>query len=79
MGEGVDWRLCSYTSAGVELDGAGHNSLGAWLWLAERRLTGDEPAATRGQRIGAEVLQVEMIRAPGEPVRTSGRRIWPPA
>jgi trans-2,3-dihydro-3-hydroxyanthranilate isomerase len=65
----ADWWLRSYTPAGVEVDGAGHNALGAWLWLAEQGLTGDAPAVTMRQRIGAEVLAVEILRAPGEPVR----------
>src|SRR3954470_2899285 len=67
--QGVDWRLRSYTPAGVEVDGAGHNALGAWLWLADQGLTGDRPAVTMRQRIGAEVLAVEILRAPGQPVR----------
>lgn len=66
---GVDWRLRSYTLAGVEVDGAGHNALGAWLWLADQGLTGDRPAVTMRQRIGAEVLAVEILRAAGRPVR----------
>jgi predicted PhzF superfamily epimerase YddE/YHI9 len=28
----ADWKLRSFTAAGVEVFGAGHNSLGAWLW-----------------------------------------------
>ncbi|GAA3396658.1 PhzF family phenazine biosynthesis protein [Cryptosporangium minutisporangium] len=67
--EGVDWRLRSYTPAGVEVDGAGHNALGAWLWLADQGFTGDQPAVTMQQRIGAEVLAVEILRVAGEPVR----------
>ncbi|KUL26935.1 phenazine biosynthesis protein PhzF family [Actinoplanes awajinensis subsp. mycoplanecinus] len=67
--DGVDWRLRSYTPAGVEVDGAGHNALGAWLWLAEQGLTGDAAAVTMRQRIGAEILAVEILRAPGRPVR----------
>ncbi|MET0494691.1 MAG: PhzF family phenazine biosynthesis protein [Actinoplanes sp.] len=66
---GVDWRLRSFTAAGVEVDGAGHNALGAWLWLAEQGLTGDGPAVTARQRIGPEVLAVEILRTPGEPTR----------
>ena len=31
----ADWRLRSFTAAGHEIFGAGHNSLGAWWWLAE--------------------------------------------
>src|SRR5262245_43596955 len=30
----ADWRLRSFTPAGVEVGGAGHNALGAWWWLA---------------------------------------------
>jgi PhzF family phenazine biosynthesis protein len=67
--DGVDWRLRSFTPAGAEVEGAGHNALGAWLWLADQGLTGDGPAVTLRQRIGAEVLPVEIRRAPGEPVR----------
>ena len=33
--ESADWRLRSFTAAGHEVFGAGHNSLGAWWWLAE--------------------------------------------
>jgi trans-2,3-dihydro-3-hydroxyanthranilate isomerase len=32
--DGVDWRLRSFTPAGIEVRGAGHNALGAWWWLA---------------------------------------------
>lgn len=67
--EGVDWRLRSFTPPGAEVDGAGHNALGAWLWLADRGLTGERPAVTMRQRIGAEVLAVEILRVPGEPTR----------
>jgi trans-2,3-dihydro-3-hydroxyanthranilate isomerase len=67
--EGVDRRLRSFTPAGAEVDGAGHNALGAWLWLADQGLTGDRPAVTMRQRIGAEVLAVEILRVPGEPTR----------
>ena len=67
--EGIDWRLRSYTPAGAEVEGAGHNALGAWLWLADQGLTGDQPVVTMRQRIGAEVLAVEILRMPGEPTR----------
>ena len=33
---GADNRLRSFTPAGVEVFGAGHNALGAWWWLASR-------------------------------------------
>ncbi|HVD88689.1 MAG TPA: PhzF family phenazine biosynthesis isomerase, partial [Jatrophihabitantaceae bacterium] len=29
----ADWRLRSFTPIGAEVFGAGHNALGAWLWL----------------------------------------------
>jgi PhzF family phenazine biosynthesis protein len=67
--DGVDRRLRSFTPAGAEVDGAGHNALGAWLWLAEQGLTGDGPAVTMRQRIGAAILPVEILRTPGEPTR----------
>ena len=31
---GATWRLRSFTPIGAEVFGAGHNALGAWLWLA---------------------------------------------
>jgi PhzF family phenazine biosynthesis protein len=61
-------RLRSFTPAGVEVGGAGHNALGAWLWLeAAGRLA--PAAAGRGlrQEIAGEVLEVEVRREPGEP------------
>ncbi|GIE85621.1 PhzF family phenazine biosynthesis protein [Actinoplanes regularis] len=66
---GVDRWLRSFTPAGVEVDGAGHNALGAWLWLADQGLTGDQPVVTMHQRIGSEVLAVEVRQTPGEPAR----------
>lgn len=61
--------LRSFTPAGHEVGGAGHNALGAWLWLAENRLATDEPSVTLRQRIGSDVLPVEIRREPGQPVR----------
>jgi trans-2,3-dihydro-3-hydroxyanthranilate isomerase len=66
-------RLRSFTPAGVEVGGAGHNALGAWLWLAAagRLPAGDEGPGGRGpglrQEIAGEVLPVEVIREPGQP------------
>ena len=31
----ADGRLRSFTASGAEVFGAGHNALGAWLWLGE--------------------------------------------
>ena len=61
-------RLRSSTPAGVEVGGAGHNALGAWLWLENAgRLA---PAATTGglwQEIAGQVLPVEVVRTAGQP------------
>ena len=56
--DGVDRRLRSFTPAGVEVGGAGHNALGAWLWLA---LTGQVATGSYTQQIGDDVLGVEVL------------------
>lgn len=61
-------RLRSFTPAGAEVGGAGHNALGAWLWLeAAGRLA--SAAAGRGlrQEIAGQVLPVEVAREAGRP------------
>jgi PhzF family phenazine biosynthesis protein len=60
----ADWRLRSFTPAGVEVLGAGHNAMGAWLWLAH---AGRLPANERQfvQQIGPDLLSVEVDRDPG--------------
>jgi trans-2,3-dihydro-3-hydroxyanthranilate isomerase len=63
---GAVCRLRSFTPTGAEVGGAGHNALGAWLWLAHAgRLT------ARGQNlareIAGEVLPVE-VSGGGAPV-----------
>lgn len=58
--QGADHRLRSFTAAGVEVLGAGHNALGAWLWLAQ---SGDLSPRTTGrwsQQIGGDVLPLEI-------------------
>jgi hypothetical protein len=56
---GATVRLRSFTPGGVEVGGAGHNALGAWLWLESAgRVT---PAAMDGglrQEITGQVLPV---------------------
>ena len=56
---GADWKLRSFTASGAEVFGAGHNALGAWLWLAETGQLGDLdiPRDFR-QEIGPHVLPV---------------------
>jgi PhzF family phenazine biosynthesis protein len=56
---GADRRLRSFTAAGAEVFGAGHNALGAWWWLAAaRRLRLGEGETTFHQQIGDRVLEV---------------------
>jgi len=60
---GATWRLRSFTPIGAEVFGAGHNALGAWLWLAgSGRLPLDSARSTFAQEIGRDVLPVEVIR-----------------
>jgi PhzF family phenazine biosynthesis protein len=60
----ADWRLRSFTPAGVEVLGAGHNALGAWLWLAHSNRL---PAGQRHfvQQIGPSLLGVEVTQVAG--------------
>jgi len=57
---GATWRLRSFTPIGAEVYGAGHNALGAWLWLAFAGRI--ETGAALTQEIGDEVLPVEVSR-----------------
>ena len=50
------WRLRSFTAAGHEVGGAGHNALGAWLWLAHAGRVG---GGAFTQQIGSAVLPVD--------------------
>lgn len=58
---GADHRLRSFTPGGFEVLGAGHNAMGAWLWLA----ASGRLEAGRGryvQQIGDELLPVGVSR-----------------
>lgn len=57
----ADLKLRSFTAAGAEVGGAGHNALGAWLWLAEEGKLGtiDAPRVFQ-QEIAGEVLPIEL-------------------
>jgi trans-2,3-dihydro-3-hydroxyanthranilate isomerase len=62
----ADWRLRSFTPAGAEVFGAGHNALGAWWWLAQAgklALSGSDTVFH--QEIGASVLPVTISQAGG--------------
>lgn len=56
-----DLKLRSFTAAGAEVGGAGHNALGAWLWLAQDGKLGPigQPRLFR-QEIGDDVLAIEL-------------------
>jgi trans-2,3-dihydro-3-hydroxyanthranilate isomerase len=71
---GVTWRLRSFTAAGHEVTGAGHNAVGAWLWLAAAGRVG---AGTHTQRIGGAVLPVEVAIAGDGPARVVMRQSAP--
>lgn len=58
----ADRRLRSFTAAGAEVEGAGHNALGAWLWLAATGALDHEIVSTWSQQIGGDVLAVEITR-----------------
>jgi len=55
-------RLRSFTPNGAEVFGAGHNSLGAWLWLVENRVGQVAPAQGFAQQIGPDLLPVGVTR-----------------
>lgn len=60
------WRLRSFTAPGHEVFGAGHNSLGAWWWLAEsRELKLSDGSNHFIQEIGDSLLPVE-VRCEGQ-------------
>jgi PhzF family phenazine biosynthesis protein len=67
----ADRRLRSFTASGAEVFGAGHNALGAWLWLGEHGQLGplDAPR-TFLQEIGDDVLPITLERVDG---RVHGR------
>ncbi|CAN5253084.1 PhzF family phenazine biosynthesis protein [soil metagenome] len=67
----ADWKLRSFTANGSEVFGAGHNALGAWLWLAHHSQLGDlAQATTFHQEIGADVLPITLQAREG---RIDGR------
>ncbi|WP_034160877.1 PhzF family phenazine biosynthesis protein [Sphingomonas sp. ERG5] len=63
----ADRKLRSFTAAGAEVFGAGHNALGAWLWLARGDALGPlDSATTFQQEIGDAVLPVVLERRDGQ-------------
>ncbi|WP_026869545.1 PhzF family phenazine biosynthesis protein [Inquilinus limosus] len=63
---GAASRLRSFTPAGAEVSGAGHNSLGAWWWLAESgRLGPLGDGLALAQQLGGRVLPVAVAARAG--------------
>jgi len=71
------WRLRSFTAAGQEVFGAGHNALGAWWWLAKSgalklhdgrnsfiQEIGDHRLPVDVHRDGCNVLSVTLTQTP---------------
>ncbi|MGI5191485.1 PhzF family phenazine biosynthesis protein [Promicromonospora sp. CA-289599] len=63
----ADVRFRSFTPTGEEVGGAGHNIVGAWIWLASagRLPVGQESFV---QEIGDDLLRVRVARAGGAAV-----------
>jgi trans-2,3-dihydro-3-hydroxyanthranilate isomerase len=60
---GAEWRLRSFTPAGIEVFGVGHYALGVWWWLAEQgRVTLTGETTVFHQEIGDRVLPVSISR-----------------
>jgi PhzF family phenazine biosynthesis protein len=63
----ANWLLRSFTPAGQEVFGAGHNALGAWWWLASSgRLPISGDSQQFHQQIGDSVLPVTVFWKDGE-------------
>jgi PhzF family phenazine biosynthesis protein len=63
----ADWKLRSFTANGSEVFGAGHNALGAWLWLGYQGRLGDLTSPrTFKQEIGSHVLPITLEKRGGQ-------------
>jgi len=78
----ADWKLRSFTASGAEVFGAGHNALGAWLWLAAHgRLGALTTPTTFHQQIGDDVLPITLEARGGRfygRMRQAPLRLSPP-
>src|ERR1700744_5342945 len=62
----ADWHLRSFTAAGHEVPGAGHNALGAWWWLAVAgRLPLHDGPNDFHQKIAGRVLPLQVVSTGG--------------
>ena len=69
----ADRRLRSFTPGGVEVLGAGHNAMGAWIWLAESgRLSPERSSFV--QEIGDALLGVQ-VAVPADAAGEGGRAV----
>lgn len=69
--ERADRKLRSFTAIGAEVFGAGHNALGAWLWMgAHGQLGSLDTPRTFQQEIGEDVLPITLVNVDG---RVHGR------
>ncbi len=67
----ADRKLRSFTASGAEVFGAGHNALGAWLWMGEHNQLGSlDTPTTFQQEIGDDVLPITLVKSDG---RVHGR------
>jgi len=78
----ADWKLRSFTANGSEVGGAGHNALGAWLWLGHHGQLRDlTEARTFRQEIGSDVLPITLQARDGRihgRMRQAALRLGPP-
>jgi len=64
---GATFHLRSFTPAGVEVFGAGHNALGAWWWLADAgKVSLNGQRSSFVQEIGGNLLPVEVVSEGGK-------------
>lgn len=73
---GADVRLRSFTPAGVEVGGAGHNAMGAWIWLADSGQL-DRAHGRFVQQIGDDLLEVDVAPTEGDGPLVSMRQSAP--
>jgi len=78
---GADWRLRSFTPAGAEVFGAGgHNTLGAWWWLADAgKLALSGGLTVFHQEVGDRVLPVTISEMDGHLARVEMEQDAPAA
>jgi trans-2,3-dihydro-3-hydroxyanthranilate isomerase len=75
---GADCRLRSFTPAGKEVFGPGHNALGAWWWLAASgRLALEGSQTPLHQELGERVLPLTIESLAGRPIAVAMHQARP--